>query len=244
MGSTRLPGKILSEINGVPLLQHLIRRTSKSKKITKIVVATTTSAEDDATEHFCRENQLECFRGSNEDVLDRYYQTAKQYPEYDTVVRLTGDCPLIDPEVIDQVVELFEKGDYDYVSNVNPPTFPDGLDVEVFRRSALEEAWRDSELTSEREHVTLFIRQGEKFKKGNLSGQEDLSSYRFTVDQLEDLAVVKFLIENSDENSNYRNHIELINRHPDIKKLNLTAKRNEGLAKSLKNDKKIKKNGK
>jgi len=199
MGSTRLPGKILKEVKGLPLLGHEIKRVELAKKISKIVLATTTLPEDDKTEEFCKKINIACFRGSVDDVLDRYYEAATEFGSFDAVMRLTGDCPLIDPIILDQLVEFFEQGRFDYASNVGKETFPDGMDAEIFTVKALEEAYREARLKSEREHVTSYIRKSNHFKKGNLESSGDYSAYRFTVDNPEDFEVIKFIIENSDE---------------------------------------------
>src|SRR3989338_9128358 len=236
MSSTRLPGKVLKEINGKPLLQYEIERLRLAKKIDKIVVATSVAAESDQIAEFCGRIGVPCFRGSEEDVLSRYSECAKEYPDYDVIIRVTGDCPLIDPRVVDEVVNLFEEGGYDYASNVLEGTFPDGMDVEVLKRDALKTSQQEAKMQSEREHVTLYVRGQEKFKKGNLRAPRDYSAFRLTVDNPEDFAVAKFLIESLPPTMSYLDCVELLEAHPEIKKLNMNIKRNEGLAKSLKED--------
>lgn len=236
MSSTRLPGKVLKEVGGVPLLQYEINRVRGTEKIDHIVVATSIAAESDAIVKLCVKIGVEYFRGSEDNVLNRYYECTKKYLDYDTIIRITGDCPLIDPKVINEVIDLYETGHYDYASNVLEETFPDGMDVEVFSRQALEESAQEARTKSEREHVTLYMRNQEKFKKGNLSAAKDYSAYRLTVDNPEDLEVIKFLIENSASDASYLDYIELLQKHPDIKKLNMNFMRNEGLAKSLRED--------
>ncbi len=236
MSSTRLPGKVLREINGVSLLQYEINRLRLAENIDQIVVATSVVPESDGIAKLCERIGMECFRGSETDVLNRYYECTEKYPDYDTIVRITGDCPLIDPKVIDEVINLYDTGHYDYVSNVLEETFPDGMDVEVFSRQTLEESEREAQKKSEREHVTLYMRSQKKFKKGNLSASQDYSSYRLTVDNLGDFEVVKFLIENCHADATYLDYIRLLDEHPEIKKLNVNIKRNEGLFKSLKKE--------
>src|SRR5215470_15506655 len=157
MGSTRLPGKVLLDIAGQPMLGRVISRVCRAKTIEQIVVATSTAAADDAVSAFCAERGIVCFRGSETDVLDRYYQAARLV-QAKTIVRITADCPLLDPEVIDLTVSRFLEGGWDYISNVNPPTFPDGLDTEVFSFAALERAWREATSVTHREHVTPYLR--------------------------------------------------------------------------------------
>jgi len=244
LGSTRLPGKVLMKVGDVPLLEYELKRVQLAKKIDKIVVATSVEKRDDEIEKLCGRLGVDCFRGSEDDVLDRYYQCSLKYSQFDNILRVTGDCPLIDPAVIDQVISLFEKGGYDYASNVLKETFPDGLDVEIFKRSVLHEAAREAELPSDREGVDEYILRGRKYKKGNLSAAADWSRFRLTLDEKEDFAVIKFLIENSEITDGYSRYISLLNKHPEIVALNSRFKRNEGSLKALEKDKIFLKNKK
>ena len=239
MGSTRLPNKVLLEVKRTPLLEYEIQRVKRATLIDRIVVATTDSPADEKIVELCSKIGVDYFRGSEKDVLDRYYQCALKYPEYGTIIRITGDCPLIDPKVIDEVLRLFDEGKYDYASNVAKETFPDGMDIEVFTREALKEAANEANLASEREHVTLYIRNREKFKKGNLEARHDFSHFRLTVDQKEDFEVIQFLIENSSIEDEYLHYISVLTKHPDIMAKNMSIMRNEGLKKSLKEDRVI-----
>ena len=237
MGSTRLPNKVLMKVGDTTLLGYELERVKKAKKIDKIVVATTVGANDDASVQFCNSVGVDSFRGSEADVLDRYHQCVLQYPGYEAVVRVTGDCPLIDPVVIDKVITFFEGGEYDYASNIQKETFPDGMDIEVFKREVLEDAAKNAKLQSEHEHVTLYIRNKDEFKKGNLEAENDFGHFRLTVDRMEDFEVVKFLIENSALEDGYLHYISVLTRHPEIMAKNMSIMRNEGLLKSLKEDK-------
>ena len=157
MGSTRFPGKVMTDLAGRPLLDHVVKRAQQAHMLTLVRVATSDCPADDIIAQFCKEEEIPYFRGSEEDVLDRFYHAAEHFSA-DVIVRLTADCPLLDPEIIDRVVKFFQSGEYDYVSNTRiEPTYPDGLDTEVFRYSALERAWREACLRSEREHVTPYI---------------------------------------------------------------------------------------
>ena len=242
MGSTRLPGKILKEILGQPLLIHLINRLSQARTVDRIVVATTSAQADDPVEKLCREKGYNCFRGSENDVLDRFYQAAlaSGAREKDAIVRITGDCPLLDPEVVDKVIKLTVESGADYASNVNPPTYPDGLDVEVFAFTALETAWRKASLVSEREHVTPFMRNNPRiFKQANLENNRDLSNLRWTVDEEEDFAFVKSVYEKLYTEGRVfttREVVDLLITHPELITINNKFKRNEGFLKSLVND--------
>lgn len=236
MGSTRLPGKVLLEVDGTPLLEYEIRRVKQAARIDGIVVATTTKKEDDAIEALCKHLGVDCFRGPEDDVLERYRLCAEAYPDYSAIVRITGDCPLIDPRVIDEAVDFFEAEELDYASNVLEETFPDGMDVEVFTRGALFEAAEKANLLSEREHVTPYMRSQAHLKKGNVVAPHDFSHMRLTVDEPADFEVVSFLIEHSPEDAGYLDHIALLTKHPDIMLKNMHIKRNEGWEKSLRND--------
>lgn len=237
-GSTRLPGKILMTIGDKVLLEHVVARVSQAKKIDKIVVATTIEKTDDATAELCRKSGVDYFRGPNEDVLERFWQCAQKHREYQNIVRITGDCPLIDPKVIDEVAEVFEKEKVHYASNVLTETYPDGMDVEIFTREALQESAEKAELPSEREHVTLYIRNNPDFSKTNFAHKENLSHFRLTVDNQEDFEVVKFLIENTASDADFQEYVSLLLKNPHIMSKNAKIQRNEGLAKSLKEDKK------
>ncbi len=239
MGSTRLPGKILKKINDVTLLEYEIKRLRKSKLIDKIVVATTSNTEDDSTENFCKEIGVDCFRGNDMNVLDRYFKCSQKYPEYNTILRITGDCPLVDEEVVDEVIEFFNGGKYDYASNIEfgKHGYPDGINAEILTRKALEKSWKDAKLSSEREHVTFYIRNNPSlFKSGHISSKEDLSYYRLTVDNPEDFEVIKFLMETVGPDAPYKTYVSTLDKNLEIKKINSYLKRYEGLKKSIKND--------
>ena len=239
VSSTRLPGKVLKPILGVPMLMRQVERINRAKLFDRFLVATSVHPTDDPVEELCRTQGIECFRGSLDDVLDRFYQAARPYRP-DHVVRLTGDCPLADPELIDEVIAYHLKGDFDYTSNTLEPTYPDGLDVEVFRWTCLEEAWKEAGLPSQREHVTPFIYlQPERFKLGSVKGNSDLSSLRWTVDEYVDFELVTKIYEAlypSKPCFNMRDILELLKQHPELNCINNHLRRNEGLEKSLRED--------
>jgi len=189
MGSTRLPNKVMIPVCGTPLIGLLLERLSKARRIDRIVLATSVDARNDPLTRYVESIGYPVFRGSESDVLDRYYQAARQFSA-DVVVRVTGDCPLIDPTVVDGVIDLFEQSSAEYAANVLPPTFPDGLDTEVFSFTALERAWSEADTPRQREHVTPFIRES-KLKRVNFSNATDESAERWTVDEPADLAVVE-----------------------------------------------------
>lgn len=236
MGSTRLPNKVLMEVDAVPLLEYEINRVKLADKIEKIVVATTTKKEDDKIEALCQKLKIDCFRGAENDVLDRYYQCSLKYPQYKNIVRITGDCPLIDPKIIDQVIDFFEENNFDYVSNVEKETFPDGMDVNVFKREVLAEAAKKAKLMSEREHLTQYMHKSNKLKKGNFRAQHNWSHFRLTIDNPEDFEVIKFVIKNSQLTDGCLDYLSLLTKNPQIMLKNMHIKRNEGLLKSLRKD--------
>lgn len=223
MGSTRLPGKIMMKVIDKPLLGYELERLQQCKEADSIVVLTTTDSADNVVVGYCKENMIDCLRGSTEDVLDRYYQTAI-VRKPDIIVRITGDCPLIDPEIIDQVIVFFKSHSYDYVSNGIERTYPRGLDVEVFSFKALELAWKHAKRTEEREHVTPFIyRNPELFLIKNLSLDPPQDGHRWTVDTADDFNLVRLILEALyPENKNFRmsDVLELMEKHPDWIKIN------------------------
>lgn len=196
MGSTRMPGKIMKELAGKPMLWHIVERCRMSTRADRVIVATTENAEDNCVAEFCHKNNIFVSRGSAENVLERYYKSAKEN-KIKTVVRITGDCPLIDPFLIDKcVAEYVVPGVCDYVSNVEPGprTFPRGLDVEVFSYSALERAYRNANVPYEREHVTPYIWENKKnefiIKPRIIASPQYARSYRLTVDYPEDFELL------------------------------------------------------
>ncbi|MCZ6688364.1 MAG: glycosyltransferase family protein [Planctomycetota bacterium] len=193
MGSSRLPGKMMRPIvDGKGALELMLGRVRRATTLDRIVVATTDRDGDDILAEVCSRLEIDCFRGSEEDVLDRFYRVAVAYGPTGSIVRLTGDCPLHDPAVIDLAVGAFLEQGVDYLSNTAPPTYPHGLDTEVFTFSALEESQREARLSSEREHVTPYIRSHpERFQQGNLANDKDLSALRWTLDEPEDLEFIR-----------------------------------------------------
>jgi len=244
MGSTRLPGKVLMDINGKPLLWHIVNRVSASKYVSKIVLATSTDKKDDKIEDFAKEYRINIFRGSEDDCLDRYYQTAKKY-NADVIVRITGDCPLICPDIIDKVILEYLNDSYDYVTNTILYTYPDGCDVEVFSFKALEKAWKESKDHVEREHVTVYIKNSGKFKIKNVYNENPVNpeEYKWSVDRIEDLEFVREVYKYLYQNGKIFSHKEIMNllkQHPEIKKINSNAIMNEGYYRSFLKTPKVK----
>jgi spore coat polysaccharide biosynthesis protein SpsF len=239
LSSRRLPGKVLKPLLGKPMILRQVERLSRAEKIDELVVATSVEVSDDPIEALCIEHNINCFRGSLDDVLDRYYQATKAWnPEY--IVRLTADCPLADPSVIDDVISFYLAGDFDYASNALPPTYPDGLDIEVFKFSCLEQAWQEARLSSEREHATPYIYNNPlKFKLGNYENTSDLSHFRWTVDEPEDFEFVTKVYEKLYPNNpefSMNDILTLIHNEPELIDINNMYARNEGYQKSLDED--------
>lgn len=227
MGSSRFPGKVLEELDNVPLLKLQVDRIRAATMVDKIVVATSTKSSDDLIENFCLDNQVDFFRGSENDVLSRYYECAVRF-KASVVVRLTADCPLCDPSVIDDVVDLYFKKDVDYAANTVPPEtslWPDGSDVEVFSFKALESAHFASTSIEDREHVTFFFwkNKNNNYKIAQLGNDNDWSQYRFTIDYPEDFQVVKLIFNELHVKGlfgNVHEIVSILNSKPEIKKLN------------------------
>lgn len=196
MTSTRLPGKVLLEVEGKPLLAYLVERLRRARTINEICIATTVNETDDVLAEFCEEQGINCFRGSEHDVLSRYYHAAVE-SKADVVVRITSDCPLIDPVVVDRVVDAYLNKDeeFDYVSNSLQRTYPRGMDTEVFSFKVLEEAYNQASKPYEREHVTPYLYQHpERFRLLNVTFEECQAQHRWTVDTHEDFELVKLLL--------------------------------------------------
>ena len=195
MGSSRLPGKVMMNIDEKNTLLHYVVQQLKFSKLAKnIIIATTTSEKDDSIVDFATKMNLKHFRGEVDNVLDRYYQCAKNF-SISTIVRISADDPLIDPTIVDRVVEKFYSSSYDYVSNTNPRTFPQGNEIEVFSFETLEFAWKNAKKISEKEHVTPYIYNNkEKFRMANVEHSKNLSSLRWTVDTQSDLDFVRLII--------------------------------------------------
>lgn len=191
MGATRMPGKVMLGIEGEPMIWHVIDRIKKAKKINEIILAIPDTKENDILEKFAKHNNTKYFRGSEKDVLYRYYCAAKEF-KIDTILRITSDCPLVDPELVDLLIEKHLNSGADYVSNVQKRTFPKGLDIEVFTFDALEKAHKEGKKNSNREHVTLYIREHPGiFRCVNIENNKDLSRMRWTVDETKDLEFVR-----------------------------------------------------
>ena len=243
MSSSRLPGKMMLDLNGRPVIARVFNQLSYSKLIDKIILATSIDKSDDHLYEWALRNKTYCFRGSLDDVLDRFYNAALIYNPL-SIVRITGDCPLIDPEIVDETINQYYEGKYDYFSNVDPPTFPDGMDTEIIKFRVLCEAWTNARLQSEREHVTLYIRNHrEEYKTGCYKSRIDYSRFRLTLDNPEDYKLISEIYKLAVSHKRYLNLEDILNileKYPELININKHINRNEGLIKSLKDDKIIK----
>lgn len=240
MSSSRLPGKVLMPLAGKPVLEHVVNRIHACKTIAKVVVATSTDKTDDAIQAWCDKAGVSHYRGSLDDVLDRYYQTAKTY-QADAIVRITADCPAIDPTIVDEVVTGFLTGEYDFYGLSGE--FPDGLDCTVFALTALERAWREARLQSEREHVGPYIENHpELFKNGGLKKFTGLSHHRWTLDEPRDyefLQVIFAQLYREGTSFLAPEVLSLLEAEPELLDINSNIIRNEGYLKSLKEERKV-----
>jgi spore coat polysaccharide biosynthesis protein SpsF len=197
-GSSRLPNKVMLSLCGKPLLLRMVERVMKAKLSGTVVIATSTNGEDDSIEELCYKEKLNCFRGHPTDLLDRHYFAAKKF-HADAVAKIPSDCPLIDPKIIDLVYKYFLDHYFDFVSNLHPPSFPDGNDVEIMSFNTLETAWKESSKDFEREHTTPFIwEHPERFKIGNIkwkTGLDFSSTHRWTIDYEEDYIFIRTVFE-------------------------------------------------
>lgn len=229
MGSTRLPNKVMKPIVGIPMIELLLSRLSQAKELTQIVVATSVDERNQVLVDHVRKLGYACEQGSENDVLDRYLQAARTHGA-DVVVRITGDCPLVDPALVDAVIERFKTADLDYLSNNNPPTYPDGLDIEVFTLAALARATRETDKPYDHEHVTPYLREPGLFNIATFQNDEDLSAGRWTVDEPADFSVIEKIFEHFHPRTDFgwREVLELEKKRQDIFSINKSITRNEG----------------
>lgn len=223
MGSTRLPGKVMMDLLGEPVLVRDVNRLKRSKLLDEVVIATTTQPADDHIVSLCKERGWPYFRGDENDVLDRYYQAARACSA-DVIVRVTSDCPMIDPDIVDRVIKTFlDIPDIDYVSNTLPPrTFPRGLDTEVMTFEALERAWTEDTDPKLREHVTPYIyRDPETFQIHGVFNETDLSDHRWTLDTPEDFAFIRTVYDHFENDEfTWRDVLEYLEKHPEVVNIN------------------------
>lgn len=241
VGSTRLPGKVLLPLGDKSVLEHVIARVKKARNVLETLVATSINKEDEKIAELCRNLGVRVFRGSEKDVLDRFYHASLPLrPGH--IVRITADCPVIDPKVIDETIEAYLSRRIDYIGNrPEKMGFPDGQDVEVFKFSVLEKSWKEARLYSEREHVTAYIKNHpELFKLGVHNCFADLFNKRWTLDREDDYTFVNLLYENLYKKNKFfgvKEILILLKQHPEYEKVNAWIPSNEGYLKSLREDK-------
>ena len=228
-GSTRFPNKVFADINGKPLIWHVVNRLTHAKTINKIVIATTINEKDDKIEKWCNENNVACYRGSENDVLNRYYSASVAFPS-DIVVRITADDPFKEPAVIDAVVNKLINEGFDHVTNNFPPSWPEGLDCEAFTFAALEASEKSANDAFEREHVTQYIYHNpDKFKIGNVASPKNLSYLRWTIDKEVDYEMVKAVYAHRNPANTdillLDEILDILEKNPEIKEINSSVER-------------------
>ena len=228
MGSTRLPGKVLMNVDEKnPILYHVITQLQNCKFLDKIVVATTELKEDDKIEEFAASMNIDCFRGNPTDVLDRYYKCALKF-SLSIIVRITADNPLIDPTLVDDAINIFNSNSFDYVSNAHIRSFPYGTETEVFSFTALEKAWKNAKTNYDKEHVTPYLyNNSDKFKIFDIMSKENMSHLRWTVDKADDLKLVQIITSKIQKRPILMNDIiELFSKEPNLIKINTNTSKN------------------
>ena len=241
-GSSRLRNKVIAEIEGKPMIFYVIDRVKQIKSVEQIILATTQEENDKILTEIAKQNSIGSFVGDSIDVLDRGYQCALQN-NADPIIRITGDCPLIDPDIVEEMLEFYLKNNYDYVSNRINPKYPDGLDVEIYSFNTLQMAAQNAKWSSERELVTTYITKNPKnFKIFSYENQEDLSEYRWTVDKQKDLEFIRkiYSIMKPKTNFSMKEIVEILSKNSELLKINAGIMRNEGHLKLYDNDKVVK----
>lgn len=239
--SSRLPSKVLSKIQSKPMIWHVINRVKKVKNVEQIILATSTNPSDKPLVKIAEKENILIFTGSEKDVLDRYYNASLTF-HADPIIRITGDCPLIDPKLIFKMLNFFNTKKYDFVANNMKPTYPDGLDISIFSFKLLEHVWKKAKLQSEREHVVPYIIKHKNFfKVFNYENSQDLSYHRWTVDEKNDLLFVRNIYRLMKPKYIFymQDILKKLKQNPRLLQINSRISRNEGYKKSLKNDYKI-----
>ena len=230
LSSSRLPGKVLKKVLGKPIILYQLERVLKSKLINKVIIATSIEKSDDDLCKLCLKNNIDFYRGSLNDVLSRFYNTYKQFGPSENIIRLTGDCPLIDPKIIDKVILKHLNSNFDYTSNTIQPSWPDGFDVEVINSKILEVVNKNAKTPYDREHVTSYIYKNKQtFKLQNISNSRDWSKIRLTLDFKEDFELIKKIIsELYPKNANFKTNdiFKFLNKNADLSNLNSKYYRN------------------
>ncbi len=234
--SVRLPNKVLALINGKSLIWHIIERLKSCEMVEQIILATSNREEDKKLIEIANDCNILSFVGDENNVLSRFYEAALKF-NADPIIRITGDCPLVDPYLLDKMLEFYLENNYDYVSNTIIPTYPDGLDIEIFSFKSLTKTFNEAKLKSEKEHVTPYIwKNPEIFQLYNYRNKEELSNYRWTVDEQLDLELIRQIYFNFKPKIifSFQDVIEMAKLNPQIFKINERINRNEGYLKSIK----------
>lgn len=231
MGSTRLPGKVMKPVGGIPMIELLLSRLARAKEVEQIVVATSVDVRNQPLLEHVRRLGYACEQGSENDVLDRFVQAARAH-QAEVVVRITGDCPLVDSELVDEAIRRFKSARVDYFSNITPPTYPDGLDIEVCTLKALERASQETSKLFDREHVTSYLREPGRFNTADMQHSQDLSALRWTVDEPADFTVIEKVFQHFHPRTDFTwaEVLDLQRQQPDIFNPNQHLIRNEGAA--------------
>jgi len=229
MGSTRLPNKVMKPIGGIPMIELLLSRLSRAKMVDQIVVATSVDERNLTLVSHVHKLGYACEQGSENDVLDRFIKTARKH-KADVVVRITGDCPLVDPELVDEAIRRFKVANVDYFSNITPPTYPDGLDIEICTCKSLEQASRETDKPFDHEHVTPYVRESGRFNIGSMQHNQDLSALRWTVDEPADFTVIERIFQHFQPRTDFTwsEVLSLYQQQPQIFNTNQHLIRNEG----------------
>lgn len=239
IGSSRLPGKVLMNLANKTVLEHVVERVRRANYVDEVIVATTIKEEDIAIVKLCSNKGIRVFCGSENDVLDRYYQVAKLIKPLN-VVRITADCPLIDPDIIDLVIREHVSKENDYTSNIlGIETYPDGLDVEVIKFDVLKQTWKESYLLSHREHVTQYIIHNNSYKKSGVINSINYGNERWTLDTRDDYKLLENIYQGlyvKKQDFSFEDVLDYLKEHEELRKLNQGTLRNEGLRKSQIND--------
>jgi len=240
MSSTRFPGKIMMTVKNRPIIDYVITQLQYSKNIEQIVIATTNNQIDDILIEYAKKKLIPIFRGSEEDVLDRYYNCAKKF-NFSSIVRITSDNPLVDPEIIDNAIEKFKSGDFDFISTEHPPTLPQGYAVEVFSFEALKNSWKNAKKKSEREHVSPYMYNNPQlFKLHNIEFKNDLNHIRCTLDRKNDFVFLeKIILEQKEQPILLKDVLDFVKKNPKLIEINNSYPKNEGYLNSVQNDGKI-----
>ena len=239
MGSTRLPGKVLLKLNSRPVLEYVVRRSQAAASVARVVVATTEQPEDDCIEQFCVDNSINLVRGNSDNVLSRYLKAADLFP-CENIIRITADCPLSDPGIVDGMLAVHQATNSDYTANVIPPTFPVGFDAEIVKSEVLKKVAQNAELKSHLEHVTLYIRENlSEFKTCSYELDKKIPEYRLTLDREQDYTALKALFEYIPDNDllfSFYKVLDILRLNPGIGEINTGIDRYEGAKKSARSE--------